>query len=142
MLEPHRSDWRRLHVAFFGLWSALISACSGGSNDSPGGTGGTAGAGATAGAANASGAAGAVGAPGSGGTSGSGGSAGASDAGFDAASPYACGWIPRDPGNLVSTGANEGDVVENIPLIDQCGDQLPLWDLAGEYHLLFMTTVW
>jgi hypothetical protein len=57
-------------------------------------------------------------------------------------SPYACGWIPGDPGNLTATGPNVGDVVENIPLLDQCGDELPLWDVAGEYHLLFMTTVW
>jgi hypothetical protein len=55
---------------------------------------------------------------------------------------YACGWKHGDPGNLVSTGATEGNVIENIPLVDQCGETVPLWDLAGEYQILFMTTVW
>ncbi len=55
---------------------------------------------------------------------------------------YKCGWPHGDPGNFVSTGVAEGDVVENIPLVDQCGDTVPLWDFAGEYHILFMTAVW
>lgn len=55
---------------------------------------------------------------------------------------YECGWSHGDPGNLTSTGANEGDVIENLPLIDQCGETVPIWDFAGEYHILFMTAVW
>ncbi len=55
---------------------------------------------------------------------------------------HSCGWPHDDPGDLVSTGAEEGDVIENIELVDQCGETLPLWDLAGEYHILFMTAVW
>ena len=55
---------------------------------------------------------------------------------------YACGWKRGDPGGLVSTGAEEGDVIENIPLVDQCGQSVPLWDFAGVYRILFMTTLW
>ena len=55
---------------------------------------------------------------------------------------YKCGWRHDDPGNLASTGRAVGDVIENISLIDQCGETLPLWELAGQYRLLFMTTVW
>jgi cytochrome oxidase Cu insertion factor (SCO1/SenC/PrrC family) len=57
-------------------------------------------------------------------------------------SPYACGWIPRDPGNLVSTGAGEGDTIANLTLIDQCGEAVKLWDFAGKYHVLFLTAAW
>lgn len=55
---------------------------------------------------------------------------------------YACGWPHGDPGNLVSAGAAEGDVIQNLPLVDQCGDTVPIWDFAGNYHILFMTAVW
>lgn len=55
---------------------------------------------------------------------------------------YTCGWPHGDPGNLVSNGAGEGDVIKNFPLIDQCGETVPIWDFAGEYHILFMTAVW
>src|SRR5262245_23668927 len=55
---------------------------------------------------------------------------------------YKCGWRHADPGNLSSNGAAVGNVIEDISLIDQCGEVLPLWELAGEYRLLFMTTVW
>lgn len=55
---------------------------------------------------------------------------------------YACGWKHGDPGNLASTGSEQGDVIENIPLVDQCGETVPLWDLAGQYQILFMTTLW
>ncbi|GMU79096.1 MAG: hypothetical protein AMXMBFR46_18890 [Acidimicrobiia bacterium] len=55
---------------------------------------------------------------------------------------YGCGWAHGDPGNLVSAGAAEGDVIQNLPLVDQCGDTVPIWDFAGDYHLLFMTAVW
>jgi hypothetical protein len=55
---------------------------------------------------------------------------------------YACGWKRNDPGNLVSTGAAEGDVIENLHLFDQCGDEVELWDFAQAYHILFMTAAW
>ena len=55
---------------------------------------------------------------------------------------YACGWRHDDPGDLVSTGSDIGDVIENIPFIDQCGEQVQLWDFAREYHILFLTASW
>ncbi len=55
---------------------------------------------------------------------------------------YTCGWKHGDPGTLVSTGASEGDVIANLALVDQCKEPLALWDFAGEYRLLFMTTSW
>lgn len=55
---------------------------------------------------------------------------------------YACGWKHNDPGNLVSTGAKEGDVIANLDLIDQCKEPVHLWDFAQEYHILFMTAAW
>lgn len=55
---------------------------------------------------------------------------------------YACGWSHSDPGDLVSTGADIGDTIVNIPLVDSCGEAVPLWDFAGTYHILFMTTSW
>ncbi len=55
---------------------------------------------------------------------------------------YACGWAHGDPGDLASTGSAVGDVVGNIEGVDQCGEAVDLWDLAGSYRLLFMTAVW
>jgi hypothetical protein len=55
---------------------------------------------------------------------------------------YGCGWAQNDPGDLVSTGSEVGDVIANLDLVDQCGDNVQLWDLAGEYHILFMTASW
>jgi len=55
---------------------------------------------------------------------------------------YTCGWKQSDPGNLATTGANEGDVIANLELIDQCSEPVHLWDFAGEYHILFMTASW
>ncbi len=55
---------------------------------------------------------------------------------------YACGWEHNDPGDLVSTGAAEGDVIANLELIDQCEEEIQLWDFAGEYHILFITASW
>ena len=55
---------------------------------------------------------------------------------------YACGWEHGDPGNLVSTGKEEGDVIANLELVDQCSEQVRLWDFAGGYHILFMTAAW
>lgn len=55
---------------------------------------------------------------------------------------YACGWEHNDPGNLVSTGADYGDVVANVQLPDQCDEVVDLWDFYGEYHVLYMTAAW
>lgn len=55
---------------------------------------------------------------------------------------YACGWHHDDPGDLVSDGSNEGNVIANMDLIDQCSEPVKLWDFAGKYHILFMTASW
>lgn len=55
---------------------------------------------------------------------------------------YACGWRHDDPGDLVSTGADVGDVIADVPLVDQCGETVQLWDFAREYHILFLTAAW
>lgn len=55
---------------------------------------------------------------------------------------YACGWIQNDPGTIVSTGADVGDVIDDVALPDQCGDSVRLWDFYGEYHILYMTAAW
>ena len=55
---------------------------------------------------------------------------------------YACGWQHSDPGNLVSTGAEEGDVIANAVLTDRCGESVDLWDFYGEYHLLYRVAAW
>ena len=55
---------------------------------------------------------------------------------------YACGWPHNDPGDLAATGADLGDVVENIGFTDQCGELVDLWDFAQEYHILFITASW
>ena len=55
---------------------------------------------------------------------------------------YACGWIKNDPGTLVETGSEIGDTIANISLIDQCGDNVDIWDFYGEYHILYQTAAW
>ncbi len=55
---------------------------------------------------------------------------------------YACGWEHNDPGDLESTGAEYGDVVDNMSLVDQCGEMVDIWDFYGEYHVLYMTAAW
>ena len=55
---------------------------------------------------------------------------------------YACGWEHNDPGNIVSTGSAEGDVMGNASLVDQCGELVDLWDFYGDYHVLFRTAAW
>ena len=55
---------------------------------------------------------------------------------------YSCGWEHNDPGDLESTGSEVGDTVRNLNLWDQCGEELALWDLAGEYHILYLTAAW
>ncbi|GEM_PF-1312848 len=53
-----------------------------------------------------------------------------------------CGWHRDDPGDLVSTGSAVGDVIGDMDLVDQCGQDVSLWDFAGTYHVLFMTATW
>lgn len=55
---------------------------------------------------------------------------------------YACGWGHNDPGDLASEGAGIGDVIANLTMVDQCGEDVELWDFYGEYHILFMTAAW
>lgn len=65
---------------------------------------------------------------------------------------YACGWKHNDPGDLASTGKNEGDVIGNMQLVDQCLEPVSLWDFAttprspstkpAEYHILVMSGAW
>ena len=55
---------------------------------------------------------------------------------------YACGWKRNDPRNLVSDGAEIGNVVSNIQLPDQCGEQVSLWDFHGQYFIMYMTAAW
>ena len=53
---------------------------------------------------------------------------------------YACGWGRNDPGNIQSTGADVGDVMANVGLTDQCGEVVNMYDFAGAYHVMYMTT--
>lgn len=55
---------------------------------------------------------------------------------------YACGWPHGDPGTLQSTGAAEGDVIGDLDFVDQCGEEVSLWDFAGAYRIMFMTESW
>lgn len=62
---------------------------------------------------------------------------------LDAAEPcYACGWQHNDPGDIQSSGAALGDTIENLAFVDQCGDDVDLYDFAGSYTLAFMTAAW
>ena len=53
---------------------------------------------------------------------------------------YACGWGNNDPGNIQATGAGVDDIMENVTLVDQCGERVSMYDFAGAYHLMYMTT--
>lgn len=55
---------------------------------------------------------------------------------------YLCGWARADPGDLVSTGAQVGDTVSELQFIDQCADDVSLWDFAGTYRVLYMLPAW
>jgi hypothetical protein len=55
---------------------------------------------------------------------------------------FDCGWVRSDPGDLESSGSSEGDVIANLDFIDQCGEEVQLWDFAEEYHILWMTAAW
>jgi len=65
------------------------------------------------------------------------------DCGGDPTDPdtvcYACGWPKNNPGDLTPTGSDIGDVMDNISLVDQCGDWVDFHDFAGEYHIVYMT---
>jgi hypothetical protein len=55
---------------------------------------------------------------------------------------YACGWRHDDPGDLSPSGAGIGDTIDNLVLVDQCGEPVELHDFAGSYTLAFMTAAW
>lgn len=55
---------------------------------------------------------------------------------------YTCGWEKRDPGTLVSTGVEEGDVLADLGFVDQCGETFRIWDMYSKYFLLFYTAAW
>ena len=55
---------------------------------------------------------------------------------------YECGWAHNDPGDLVSQGAEQNDVLADVQLVDQCGERVDLWDFHGEYHILYLTAAW
>ncbi len=56
---------------------------------------------------------------------------------------YECGWTHNDPGDLESDGNQVGDTIANFAMQDQCGEEVKLWDLAGdEYYILYMTAAW
>ncbi len=55
---------------------------------------------------------------------------------------YACGWAHNDPGTLTATGADVGDTIANLTLVDQCEEPVALWDFAGAYTVAFLTAAW
>lgn len=56
--------------------------------------------------------------------------------------PYLCGWEQNDPGDLVSTGAWEGDVIADFSAPDQCGEDYRIWDGYGRYTVLVSVPFW
>ena len=62
-----------------------------------------------------------------------------------AASPYRCGWrvpAPAVAGSAAPMGPMVGDTIANLLLVDQCGDEVPLWDLADGWQVVYLTTAW
>ena len=55
---------------------------------------------------------------------------------------YTCGWKHNDPDRLESSGSGIGDTIANAQLTDQCNDSVSLWDLYGEYHVIWMTAAY
>ena len=55
---------------------------------------------------------------------------------------YACGWKRADSSGLSSQGAELGDTVADMTLHDQCGDQVQLYDFAGQWNIAFVTAAW
>ena len=68
------------------------------------------------------------------------------DCGSDPLDPtqvcYLCGWRRGDSSDLVATGSEAGDTISNLVFIDQCAEEVALWDFAEEYHILWMTATW
>lgn len=56
--------------------------------------------------------------------------------------PYACGWERGDPGDLVATGAELGDVIADFSAPDQCGEDFRLWDGYGQLTLMLSVPFW
>ena len=57
--------------------------------------------------------------------------------------PLPCAWSGSDPGSLgPETGNQPGDTFTDLAVTDQCLNDLDLWTLAGEYHLLYFTGTW
>ncbi len=65
-----------------------------------------------------------------------------SDSGPLSYDTYACGWEKRDPGTLSSTGSKVGDVLADVAWMDQCGEEVRVWDMYGKYFILFLTAAW
>jgi hypothetical protein len=65
-----------------------------------------------------------------------------SDPGDVTSTCYACGWSRGDLSPATSIGNEIGDTIANLDLVDQCGEHVPLWDMAGMYHILFLTAAW
>ena len=55
---------------------------------------------------------------------------------------YACGWTRGVRAAVADVGDSIGDTIANLALVDQCGEDVPLWDMAGMYHILFLTAAW
>jgi len=55
---------------------------------------------------------------------------------------YACGWEHNADESWSSEGSEIGDTIANVALVDTCGEAVDLWDLAGEYHILYLTGAW
>ena len=55
---------------------------------------------------------------------------------------YACGWKRGVVTAVAEVGDSIGDTIANLALVDQCGDDVPLLDMAGMYHILFLTAAW
>ena len=54
---------------------------------------------------------------------------------------FDCGhpWDSTDQG---PSGNDVGDIVENFLLRDTCGDDVELWNFAGDFHVLYLTGAW
>jgi hypothetical protein len=55
---------------------------------------------------------------------------------------YICGWDVNDPGDLVATGNEVGDVVADYATTDQCGEPYRLWDGAGKWTYVMAPPFW
>lgn len=51
--------------------------------------------------------------------------------------PYTCGWPLQSPGGPVESWVpTTGEVFPNVRLLDQCGEQVDLWDFRGRYVII------